>query len=151
MKHSILILILLLLSTETLFSATEMASVYQRINPTLTVKKVSDMFFPEAYPGAPSYTIEHGHTETISNASFLITGEPGKKVYIILPNGNIQLTSPLHAGKIFVSHFTANFPSSGNLNPDGEMKLYVGARREAIPARLPAGDYTGNFSVTVIY
>lgn len=133
------------------FAAIQTARIHQRIYPALDVKRVSDMYFPDAYPGSPSFKIEAGSSETAHNASFLVTGEPGKRVSVIMPSERVVLQGQQGNAKIHVSHFTSNTGQSAMLNRDGELKIYVGATREEIPARTPSGDYSGSFCVTVMY
>ena len=134
-----------------LLAATSTARIHQKIHPALSIEKLSDMFFPDAFPGAPAYRIDHDQTETLYNASFLVSGEPGKRVNIILPTQKIALENGRTRDKIYVSRFSSNVGSSTSLGKTGELTLFVGATREEIPARLPSGDYSGNFSITVIY
>lgn len=133
------------------FSAIEIARIGQRIIPILNIKKTSDMYFPDAFPGSPSYTIEAGNSETAQNASFLLTGEPNKRVNIILPTQRIILQNGKHQAKIYVHNFRSNVGQTSQLNNDGELKLFIGATREEIPNKIPSGDYSGNFYVTVLY
>lgn len=134
-----------------LLAATSTARIHQKIHPALSIEKLSDMFFPDAFPGAPAFRIEHSQSETLHNASFLVAGEPGKRINIILPNKKIALENGKTREKIYVSRFSANVDSSTCLDRNGELKIFVGATREEIPTRLPSGDYSGNFSITVIY
>ena len=142
---------LLSLSPLWLHAASQTARINQRIYPTLEIKRMSDMFFPDSFPGAPSYTIEPGNSETAQNASFLVTGEPGKRISVILPTEKIVLQNGTHRAKIFVSNLRSNAGNSATLDNNGELKIFVGGRREEIPSRIPSGDYSGNFCVTVMY
>jgi len=141
----------LLIQSKLFAAATSTARIHQKIHPALSIEKVSDMFFPDAFPGAPAYKIDHAQSETLHNASFLISGEPGKRINIILPNQKIALGNGKTRDRIYVSRFSSNVGSSTYLGKTGELSLFVGATREEIPNRLPAGDYSGNFSITVIY
>ncbi len=109
------------------------------------------MYFPDAYPGSPSYSIEPGNSETAQNASFLITGEANKRVSIILPSERVILQNGQHRAKIFVTDFRSNVGQTSQLDSNGELKLFVGATREDVPTRIPSGDYSGTFYVTVLY
>ena len=150
MKLNALLATLLLTSTSA-FGAIENARIHQRIFPTLDVKRLSDMYFPDAFPGSPAFTIEPGTSETAQNASFAVVGESGKRVTVILPNSKVHLENRASKDKIFVSNFKSSTGQTAVLDRNGELRIYVGATREDIPARIPSGDYTGTFVVTVMY
>ena len=109
------------------------------------------MYFPDAYPGSPAFTIDPTNSETAQNASFLVTGEPGKRVTIILPKQRVTLEENKSGAKIYVEDFKSNVGHTSDLDQNGELNLYVGATRMDIPTRTPSGDYTGTFTVTVMY
>lgn len=132
-------------------SAVQNAQIHQRIFPTLDVKRISDMYFPDAYPGSSAYTIDPTQAETAQNASFLVTGEAGKHVSILLPTHKVTLENAPKGAKIYVNDFKSNTGNSAKLDNNGELNLYVGATREDIPTRTPSGDYIGTFTVTVMY
>lgn len=133
------------------FAVTQTARINQRIYPALDIKRMSDMYFPDAYPGSPSFTVEAGNSETAQNASFLVTGEPGKRVSVILPRERIVLQNQSYRAKIFVDDLESNVGHSGVLDNNGELKIFVGGTRREIPSRIPSGDYSGSFCVTVMY
>ena len=132
-------------------AVTQTARINQRIYPALDIRRMSDMYFPDAYPGSPSFTVEAGNYETAQNASFLVTGEPGKRISVILPRERIILQNGTHRAKIFVTDLESNVGTSGVLDHNGELKIFVGGTREEIPTRIPSGDYSGSFCVTVMY
>ncbi len=129
----------------------ETGRIHQRVMPALDVKKMSDMYFPDAYSGSTSFTIEPGNMETAMNASFMVTGEPSKRVTVILPNHKVILRNERNRGKIVVRNFNTNVGTSTNLDTNGELLLFIGATRDEIPAKTPSGDYSGNFCITVMY
>ena len=133
------------------FAVMESGRINQRVMPALDIKKTSDMYFPDAFSGSPSFTIEAGNMETAMNASFIVTGEPSKRVTVILPHNKVTLYNGRSRGKIIVRNFNTNVGTSTNLDTNGELLLYVGATRDEIPARTPSGDYSGNFCITVMY
>ncbi len=133
------------------YGAIQMGRINLRIKPSLDIKRLSDMNFPDAFPGAPGYVIEPENRETSMNASFLVYGEVGKRITIILPSERIALEGSTSKSKIYVSNFQSNVGHTGKLDHNGELLLFVGATRESIPTRTPAGDYSGNFCVTVMY
>jgi hypothetical protein len=148
---NILIFFCLLLSPLSAFAVTQSARINQKIYPALDVRRVSDMYFPDAYPGSPAFTIEPGNSESAHNASFLVSGEPGKRVSVILPSERIILQNGSNKAKIFVSDLHSNVGGSATLDNNGELKIFVGATREEIPTKIPSGDYSGSFYVTVMY
>ena len=150
-RRIIAVILLSFLYTSELFAVMQMARINQRVFPALDIKRLSDMFFPDAYPGSPSFTVESGNSETAQNASFLVSGEPGKRVTVILPSERIILQNGRNKAKIFVTDFRSNVGHSAQLDNNGELKIFVGGTREQIPTRIPSGDYTGSFCVTVMY
>ena len=135
-------------ATQSQATATATVTVIQSINITTN----SNLDFGSATPGDPALAVPPGTSENASNASFTVTGEPGKSFQIQLPSSAVNLTGPGGA-TIAVTSFqsspatTAAIPSSGaNQRP-----IYVGATRAAIPNNAPAGVYSGSFAVTVIY
>lgn len=147
----ILCMSLLIFSIYEAQSVVQNAQISQRIFPVLDIKKISDMYFPDAYPGSPSHSIEPGNSETAQNASFLITGEANKRVSILLPSERVILQNGQHRAKIFVTDFRSNVGQTSQLDSNGELKLFVGATREDVPTKIPSGDYSGTFYVTVLY
>ena len=144
-------LLIIYFSVAPTHGAMQMGRINLKIKPSLDIKRLSDMNFPDAYPGAPGYVIEPENSETSTNASFLVFGEVGKRITIILPSERIALQGTSSTSKIYVSNFQSNVGHTGKLDHNGELLLFVGATRESIPTRTPAGDYSGNFCVTVMY
>ncbi len=144
-------LIITLCSISNAHSVVQMARINQRVFPALDVRRLSDMYFPDAFAGAPSYSVDPGNSETAQNASFLVIGEPSKRVTVILPSERIVLQNGRNRAKIFVTDFRSNIGQSSQLDQNGELRFFVGATREDIPSRIPSGDYSGSFCVTVMY
>lgn len=147
----ILVSIFILSIKSTALSYTETGHIQQVIHSTISVKRVSDLIFPDSYAGAPSTVVQAGTTESRSNASFLVTGDANKKVKIFLPSGKIQLRNLNSKDNIIVKNLRYNTSNRSVLDRNGELMIYVGGTREQISTRVHPGVYTGTFLVTVIY
>jgi hypothetical protein len=158
MKIQLFCLFAVILSSKafaaTRFSDTAAASANQKIVYRLELRKVSDLNFGEASPGDPAKEIKAGISENAENASFEVSGEPYRAYQIILPSSNsIKM---IHGGgglnrEILIKEFTSWPIRTGVLNAQGESMIYVGATRQGIFRSQIAGDYTGQFFVTVVY
>ncbi|WP_374029438.1 DUF4402 domain-containing protein [Bdellovibrio bacteriovorus] len=130
------------------------ASATQRIVHRLQISKVSDLHFGEASPGDGPLTISPGISENGENASFEIHGEPNRLIQILLPPDNSIKMIQGSGGQdkeIIIKEFLS-FPSrKAILDGNGRAMIFVGAKRDAISAKQNAGDYAGQFVITVIY
>ena len=87
-------------------------------------------------------------TGTFNAAEFTVTGLANATYAITLPESiNISTTG---GETMTVDNFTSNPSGTGTLAANGEQTLSVGARL-IVGAGQVAGDYTGEFSVTVAY
>lgn len=144
------LLILIFVSIDAMPS-TQMGHIRQTIESTLTITRLSDLVFPDSYPGAPAITVDPTFNENSMNASFLVSGESNKRVKVMLPSGIIQLRNINNNDSINVRNLRYNTTNRSVLNNNGEMKIYVGATRDRISTRIKPGEYTGTFLITVIY
>ena len=86
---------------------------------------------------------------TTSAATFTVTGESDATYAITLPE-SINISETGGTTTMTVDNFTSNPSGTGTLAANGEQTLSVGARLN-VDAGQVAGDYTGEFSVTVAY
>jgi hypothetical protein len=130
------------------------ASLIQRIIHKIQIARISDLNFGEASPGDQQKTINPGQQENSENASFRVTGEPYRSFFILLPAANSVLLKLGPGGpsrEIQINQFQSFPANMGRLNASGESMVFVGATRDKIAANQQAGDYLGNFIVTVVY
>lgn len=150
------LLIGLLLLTYSVYSATEFAHIEQRVIASLKIVKKSDMLFPDAISGDGPYSIPASSSDTPENASFIVSGEPGKVFRVILPqDGQVKLRRRGHFGKrstVKINRFKSNLNNNfGKISKRGTQELFVGATRESLLPNQKSGRYRGHFHVTVIY
>jgi len=86
---------------------------------------------------------------TVSAATFEVTGQAGYTYSITLPNSNHVLTNG--TDDIIIRDFTSSLKTEGSL-ADGSQTLRVGASLDINPNQTP-GNYTspGGFNITVNY
>jgi hypothetical protein len=96
-----------------------------------------DVILPTATPG------------TFNAAEFTVTGLANATYAITLPE-SINISETGGTTTMTVDNFTSNPSGTGTLAANGEQTLSVGARLN-VDAGQVAGDYTGEFSVTVAY
>jgi hypothetical protein len=99
--------------------------------------KTGDVILPTATPG------------TFNAAEFTVTGLANATYAITLPE-SINISETGGTTTMTVDNFTSNPSGTGTLAANGEQTLSVGARLN-VDAGQVAGDYTGEFSVTVAY
>lgn len=116
----------------------------------ITITQVSDLNFGVGFLGDGTKRIAPGRNENASNASFLITGDPGVTFSITLP-GKIWMNHSTTSSRIRVRRFRSRPKNSGKIRNNGERLLLIGATRNAIGTGLSTGSYAGTFTVTVVY
>lgn len=115
----------------------------------ISISQISDLDFGSAMLGDPAKTVNPGSVENSENASFLVTGDARSTFSISLPN-NMWITNSSSGDRIRVRRFRST-PRNGRIRNNGERTVYVGATRDAIPAGLSPGIYSGAFTMTVVY
>lgn len=116
----------------------------------ITITQVSDLDFGTAFLGDPAKVVDRGTTETAENASFLVTGDPGATFNITRPT-RIWITHAPSGDRIRVRRFRSRPNRRGRIRNNGERLVFVGATRNAIPANISTGFYSGTFTFTVVY
>lgn len=82
-------------------------------------------------------------------AAFEVSGDANATYSISLPADNVaSLSSNGHT--ILLKSFISNPTSNGQLDSTGKQQIFVGATLQLNPNQ-PAGDYIGNYNVTVNY
>lgn len=121
----------------------------------ISITKQSDLAFGKSAQNSTSKTVPPDTTETATNASFQVSGDPNTAYSIILPSdGTVNMTTGAGGANetIAINSFQSN-PSGANglLDGAGIQMLYVGATRATIPGTQVAGSYSGTFTITVSY
>lgn len=139
-------------------SSTASAYASQTVVQTIKIEKISDLQFGNAPQGDGPKQIAAGTSESLENASFEVTGEAGRSFFIILPfNGVVTMNwmgseeATADARPIPVNQFRSHPSLFGSLDAQGKLRVFVGATRSALHPRQRPGQYTGQFSVTVVY
>lgn len=131
-------------------AASAVGTAKLKVISAIAISNVSDLDFGQASPGDAARAIPAGTAETESNGSFQVKGEAGASYTISLPTV-VNLTNPKSSGSVAVTDFASSPSRSGIIGAQGTQMLFVGATRAALPATLAAGDYSGSYSVTVVY
>jgi hypothetical protein len=153
MKKIVLLIAVIALNTQSAFAVSATAKAKQVVISALNISKSSDLEFGEAPQGDSEKTVAPTAAETADNASFAITGEPGKSISVTLPADNtIKMITGVGGTdkEINVNAFKANFLTS-TIAAGGTTNLFVGATRDALSTSQATGSYEGNFDVTVVY
>jgi hypothetical protein len=121
----------------------------------IKVTTVSSLNFGVGAPGDSSKVVVAGTTESASNGSFTVTGDPNTAYTIILPTkATMQIkNSNSPDSSIEISGFNS-YPvagANGLLGSFGSQSLYLGATRAGLRSSQRAGSYSGSFSLTVVY
>jgi hypothetical protein len=141
---------------------TATATATATIVSPISIERVSNLAFSDIVVGASAGTVvvSPGGTRTVgtglvglnegnvSAASFTVGGTPNRAFAIGLP-GSITLSGS-GGGSMTVDTFVSSLGTANNLGTTGSVTLNVGATLN-VSASQTAGDYTGNFDVTVTY
>ena len=152
-NRNVVLLILYLLTRES-FGASAVGHAVQEVLVALSINSISDLNFGQGVQGDSPKTIAPGTIENSENASFQITGEPGKAYVIQLPQSDIKMitgTGNTPQTQISVTNFQVNPSLGGFLSPSGSQMLFVGATRAALLPNQARGLYSGAFTVIVTY
>jgi hypothetical protein len=131
--------------------ATSESSASLKVMRALAIENISPLDFGTAVAGSSEQKVEAGETESLDNASFVVTGQPNSLFTIILPGQIFMSKSGTNARRIKVDRFVSYPGYSGSLDQRGKRMLYVGATRESLPINTEPGDYRGSFEVSVVY
>lgn len=113
----------------------------------LAITKTQDLGFGVAAPGDVAKVVLPADTTA---AIFKVTGQASQPYTITLPT-TINMTRTGGTETIAVNTFTSTPATTGTLSASGSQTLRVGATRAAVPVGQVLGNYTGTFTVTVIY
>jgi hypothetical protein len=117
-----------------------------------TVTQTSALTFGTAAQGAPPKTVAPGTAQNPENGSFRIDGPANRSFTIVIPAGSIFLTaSGTGLNSIEVSNFQAfPFPTS-QTTAAGRRTIFIGATRAALATNQTAGNYSGSYTIEVIF
>ncbi len=129
-------------------AASAVAYATTTVIPAIGIQKTADLAFGSGAPGDTSKQLLPSETGA---ASFTVTGQANSAYQVQLPT-SVNMTGPGGA-TIAVTGFSSNPQAGANglLGSSGSQTLKVGATRAALPSTQASGQYTGSFSVSVIY
>jgi hypothetical protein len=136
-------------------------SVSAKVDPVITLVKLTDLRFGDIYTSASAGTVlltpagarsatggaSLGALSPVGSATFTVTGAASATYAISLP-ATITLSSP--GGTLTVSPVTSTPSLTGLLSATGQQTLAVGGTLN-VAANQADGDYAGLFNVTVAY
>lgn len=133
-------------------SASTTAVAKAKVLKSIAIVKVNDLDFGTGYTGDAAKVIAPGGT---GSASFTVSGEKNTAYTITLP-ASVTMMNTTTGGttandQLLVNAFSSNPSGTGLLSATGSQTLNVGATRAAIPSTQNSGDYSGTFTVQVIY
>ncbi len=131
-------------------SSSQTAYARALVKTSIGIAKNSDLDFGDAFPGDASFAVT---PDSVKAAKFTVTGEPTRAYNIMLPS-QLILTTGNGVGidrQMMINRFNSSPSRTGKLNASGMETLTVGATRAAITNTQESGNYSGVFTVTVIY
>lgn len=120
---------------------------------SLSLTKLKDMSFPDAFAGDPSQSIS---VDSSRSARFQLRGEPNSLFTVSIPGASrVKLTLPgggiSPQRSLTLSNFVSSPFPTGKLDSDGVAFLSVGATQSSVLQNQVAGNYSGAFTVRVTY
>lgn len=116
----------------------------------INITYVSDLNFGPIIAGSSTKTIPPGSSDNGDNASFTVTGDPNTSYNIALPSSITILKNGTGPESLVVNSITSNPSNVGLLSPSGSQLLLIGGSLN-VPIATTRGDYTGVFTVDVVY
>lgn len=138
------------------YGASATGNAVQVVTTAIAIAYVSDIDFGTAPQGDAAKTVAPGAAENATNGSFTVTGTPSTAYTISLPADGVVTMTTAGGGAnktIAVDSFVSSPAAGANGMTDGSgsQTLFVGATRAALGAAQVTGNYTGTFTVTVVY
>lgn len=135
------------------FAVSADGTATQVVVQAIALTPVSDLDFGSAAQGDAAKVVAPGAAENAENGSFTVSGAPSTAYTITLPAGAVTLTTGAGGANetISVGTFTSFPATTGTIGAGGTQLLLVGATRAALGAAQVAGNYTGTYTVTVVY
>lgn len=136
------------------FAASTTGDAVQVVTEAISITNVSDLDFGTAVQGDASKTVAPGAVENAENGSFNVVGNPSATYTITLPASTSMITGGGGANETIAVNTFLSFPAAGAngvLSGAGTQLLLVGATRAALGAAQVPGNYTGAYTVTVVY
>ncbi len=115
------------------------------------IRVVNDLDFGLA--GQDSGAVSVSPTSGSKAAKFVVEGEAGRAVSIVLPqNDTVYMKHQGSEDEVIGINGFISYPQSGSpIGSNGKVEIAVGATRSAIKNNQATGNYTGEFTVTVTY
>jgi hypothetical protein len=135
---------------QTVSAVSTTGTARQVVTAAIAIANVSDLDFGTAAQGSAAKVVAPGAAENAENGSFNVTGTPSQTYTITLPS-TVNLSN---GGNTIAVNTFVSFPAAGangSLSATGSQLLLVGATRAAIPANQATGNYTGTYTVDVVY
>jgi hypothetical protein len=141
---------------EVALAASATGNAVQVVVAKISILNQSDLVFGSASQGDGAKQVQPGTTENDTNGSFNVTGASNTAYTIALPaDGVVTMTTGAGgADRTIAVNTFRSFPlegANGLLGPGGTQLLLVGATRAALPDTQVPGNYTGTYTVTVVY
>ena len=135
-----------------------------KIIAPLTITESEDMNFGTMLSSsAHNVTLDHADGRTSTVNAMLVedsANAPKSGKFVINNGGTAPVTATIalpasttvtaNGTSLDVDTFTSDFPTGSNNIPVGNTNLHVGATLH-VTANAPAGDYTGQYTVTISY
>jgi hypothetical protein len=110
----------------------------------------SALNFGSIVAGSATKIVPPGSSENASNASFRVTGDANTAYTISLPSTITLLKNGTGPESITVNALNSNPTVTGTIQSNGRQNLYVGGSL-SVPMATNRGNYTGTFTVDVVY
>lgn len=139
------------------YAASTTGNAVQVVTAAINIVNVSDLDFGTAAQGDAAKTVAPGTAEDSFNGSFTVTGTASTAYTITLPADSVVTMTTAGGGtadKIIAVNSFTSFPAAGAnglTDAGGSQLLLVGATRAALSATQVAGNYTGTYTVDVVY
>ena len=134
------------------------ADALQEVIADLSIAKDRDLNFGSAPRNDGPKTIDSSSNDTDS-AQFTVTGNPSTAYTVTVPAGTVTMQKGAGGTadtEIDVTGFTyysetTSAQNSASTGVGGTDQLRIGAQRDPIGATEEVGNFSGNFTVTVVY
>jgi len=147
-------LVVTLFTQDLSHSAVGTGTVQATVIAAIAIGTVSPLDFGSGSPGDGTKIVAPGTSESPTNGSFNVTGQPNTAYTISLP-ASVTLTTGIGgANRTIVVDSFVSFPAvgaNGLIGAGGTQLLLIGATRAALPTTQVVGSYTGTYTVNVVY
>lgn len=130
--------------------STAVGQIFMRVLANLNIEQVAPMVFPSAFAGAASETIS---LDGDNGARFVVSGQPNTSFQINIPDEVILQTGSADEEnqKIKVYNFMSYPAQKGIIDSEGKQTIKLGATRDALLPDQADGEYSGTYTIEIIY